>query len=100
VAPRKDGVLSSDELRWTLSDDRTNQTIHRRVFGVLRYLLKHRLELKRPVTYIDATNLTVNNRRAYIALADLYDAEVEACFSMCPSRSASAGTARETHRAG
>ncbi len=80
----KDGVLSSDELRWTLSDDRTNQTIHRRVFAVLRYLLRHRLELRRPVSYIDATNLTVNDRRGYIALADLYDAEVEAVFFDVP----------------
>jgi predicted kinase len=47
---------------------------------VLRHLLKYRLELGRPVTYVDATNLTVNDRRAFIKLAELYDADVEAVF--------------------
>ena len=52
-------ALSSDEIRRLLvGRSGANQNIHRRVFGVLRRLLKHRLELKRPVTYIDATNLT------------------------------------------
>ena len=73
-------ALSSDELRRLLSDDPTNQSIHHRVFSVLRGLLKHRLELGRPVTYIDATNLTPQERRPYIKLADLYDCGIEAVF--------------------
>lgn len=73
-------ALSSDEIRRLLADDPTNQTIHRRVFAVLRQLLKHRVELQRPVTYIDATNLTPYERRAYIKLADLYDCDIEAIF--------------------
>ncbi len=73
-------ALSSDELRRLLSDDATNQNIHHRVFSVLRNLLKHRLELRRPVTYIDATNLTRSERRPYIKLADVYDCDVEAVF--------------------
>jgi predicted kinase len=73
-------ALSSDEIRRLLSDDPTNQTIHRRVFAVLRQLLRHRVELQRPVTYIDATNLTPYERRPYIKLADLYDCEIEAIF--------------------
>jgi predicted kinase len=66
-------ALSSDEIRRLLSDDATNQTIHTRVFSVLRSLLRHRLELKRPVTYIDATNL-----------AKLYDCRMEAVFFDVP----------------
>jgi predicted kinase len=73
-------ALSSDELRRILSDDPENQNIHRRVFAVLRFLLKHRIELGRPVTYIDATNLMPWERRPYIAMAKLYDCEAEAVF--------------------
>ena len=77
-------ALSSDEIRRLLSDDATNQNIHRRVFAVLRQLLKHRLELQRPVSYIDATNLTPQERRPYIQLAGLYDCEIEAVFFDVP----------------
>ncbi|MGH9559212.1 MAG: AAA family ATPase [Bryobacteraceae bacterium] len=77
-------ALSSDEIRRLLSDDPANQAIHRRVFPVLRNLLKHRVELARPVTYIDATNLTERERRAYIKLAELYDCEIEAMFFDIP----------------
>src|SRR5258708_3424457 len=83
-ATGKDGVLSSDELRRLLADDPNNQTIHVRVFRMLRDLLKHRLELKRPFTCIDATNLTPVERRPYIKLAELYDAEIEAVFFDVP----------------
>jgi predicted kinase len=78
------GVLSSDALRELLADDPGNQNIHARVFRVLRDLLKHRLQLKRPVTYIDATNLTPYERRPYIKLAGLFDAEIEAVFFDVP----------------
>ena len=78
------GALSSDTLRELLADDPNNQNIHARVFRVMRELLKHRLELKRPVTYIDATNLTPKERRPYIKLADLYDCEIEAVFFDVP----------------
>jgi predicted kinase len=77
-------ALSSDEIRRLLSDDATNQTIHTRVFSVLRSLLRHRLELKRPVTYIDATNLTRAERRPYFKLAKLYDCRMEAVFFDVP----------------
>lgn len=77
-------VLSSDEIRRWISDDPANQNIHRRVFLVLRDLLKHRLQLRRPVTYIDATNLTPYERRPYISLAELYDCEIEAVFFDVP----------------
>ena len=76
--------LSSDEIRRLLSDDPANQNIHRRVFAVLRNLLKHRLELKRPLTFIDATNLTPYERRPYIKLAEIYDGDIEAVFFDVP----------------
>jgi predicted kinase len=78
------GVLSSDALRELLSDNPDNQSIHTRVFRVLRDLLKHRLELRRPITYVDATNLTPYERRPYVKLADLFDAEIEAVFFDVP----------------
>ena len=71
-------------MRELLSDDPENQSIHARVFRVIRDLLKQRLELKRPVTYVDATNLTAYERRPYIKLADLFDAEIEAVFFDVP----------------
>jgi predicted kinase len=77
-------VLSSDALRELLADDPDNQTIHARVFRVLRGLLKHRLELQRPVTYVDATNLTPYLRRPYVKLAGLFDADIEAVFFDVP----------------
>ena len=84
VTPGISGVLSSDAVRELLVDDANNQNIHARVFRVLRYVLKNRLELKRPVTYIDATNLTLKERRPYIKMADLLDAEIEAVFFDVP----------------
>lgn len=80
----KPGVLSSDALRELLADDPENQTIHARVFRVLRGLLKHRLELKRPVTYVDATNLTPYEREPYLKLAHSFDCRIEAVFFDVP----------------
>jgi predicted kinase len=84
VIPTVSGTLSSDALRGLLADDPDNQNIHALVFKVLRDLLRRRLELKRPVTYIDATNLTPRERRPYIKLAALFDAEIEAVFFDVP----------------
>jgi predicted kinase len=77
-------ALSSDAIRGLVSDDPTNQSIHRRVFATLRYLLRQRLELRRPVTYIDATNLTPGERRAYIRMGELNGCDVEAIFFDVP----------------
>ena len=77
-------TLSSDALRGVLIDDPTNQTIHRRVFAAMRYLLRHRLELGRPVTFIDSTHLTPRERRPYLKMADLYDCDIEAVFFDVP----------------
>ena len=60
----------------------------------MRYLLKQRIELQRPVTYIDATNLTRRDRRPFIALARKHGCEIEALFfdiplDVCKARNSS-----------
>ena len=80
----KQSVLSSDEIRRLLRDDETDQTIHRVVFKTLRDLLRRRLELGVPVTYIDATNLTRRERRPYIKIALSYGCQAEAIFFDTP----------------
>ena len=77
-------ALSSDRIRGLLADDETNQTIHDRVFQTVRYLLRQRLEIGRPVTYIDATNLTIEDRRPYLELGRSHGCEVEAVFFDVP----------------
>jgi predicted kinase len=78
------GALSSDAIRRLLADDETDQTIHDRVFQTMRYLLRHRLALGRPVTYIDATNLTPEERRQYIGVGRSYGCELEALYFDVP----------------
>jgi len=77
-------ALSSDAIRGLLADDPTDQTIHARVFATLRHMLRQRLALGRPLTYIDATNLTPRERRAYVRMGELYGAAVEAVFFDVP----------------
>ena len=77
-------AISSDEIRRLLTDDATNQAIHRQVFAVVRQLVRRRLELGMPVTYVDATNLVPKERRPYIKLAELYGADTEALFFDVP----------------
>src|SRR5579871_5024727 len=72
--------LSSDTIRGWLVDDVTDQTIHDRVFQTLRYVLRQRLALGRPVTYVDATNLTPQERAPYIGIGKSYGCDVEAVF--------------------
>jgi predicted kinase len=76
--------LSSDGIRQLLADDATDQTIHERVFETLRYLLRQRLALARPVTYIDATNLTPQERQPYIAIGAENGCAVEALYFDAP----------------
>lgn len=76
--------LSSDAIRKLLADDETDQTIHDRVFQTLRYVLRHRLALRRPVTYIDATNLTPEERQPYIGIGKSHGCELEAVFFDAP----------------
>ncbi|HWB99877.1 MAG TPA: AAA family ATPase [Bryobacteraceae bacterium] len=76
--------LSSDEVRLLLADDATDQTIHVRVFLTLRYLLRHRLAIGRPVTYIDATHLTPEERQPYLAIGRAFGCDVEALYFDVP----------------
>jgi predicted kinase len=78
------GGLSSDAIRKLLADDETDQTIHAQVFQTLRYLLEQRIQLGRPVTYVDATNLTPDERRPYIDIARAYGCEIDAIFFDAP----------------
>ncbi len=77
-------VLSSDAVRLLLADDETDQTIHSRVFATIRYLLVQRLEIHRPVTYIDATHLTRAERKPYLEIAAEHGVEIEAVFFNTP----------------
>jgi predicted kinase len=67
-----------------LADDETDQSIHDTVFQTLRYLLRQRLALGRPVTYIDATNLTPQERSPYIGIGKSYGCMVEAVYFDVP----------------
>jgi predicted kinase len=78
-------AISSDRIRGWLMDDETDQTVHNRVFGLVRNLLRQRLELRRPVTCIDATNITRRERRPYIITALRYGALPEAVFFDVPA---------------
>ena len=85
--------LSSDAIRRLLADDETDQTINHRVFQTLRYLLRQRIAAGRSVTYIDATNLTPDERRPYILIGKRCGCEVEALFfdvslDVCMARNA------------
>lgn len=86
-------ALSSDGLRKLLLDDEDDQSANRTVFLVLRWLLRKRLALKRPATYIDATHLSSWERRPYMHLARLHGCDVEALwfdepFELCLERNA------------
>jgi len=86
-------AISSDAIRLQLVDDEADQTIHTQVFTTVRYLLEQRLALKRPVTYIDATNLTRRDRRAFLDVARKNGARPEALWfdvplEICKSRNA------------
>lgn len=81
AAKQKLPVLSSDAIRAVLADDERDQSIHKRVFATIRYLLRHRIQIGRPVTCIDATHLTPWERRPYLKLAGC---RVEAVFFNVP----------------
>ena len=76
--------LSSDAVRGLLADDETDQTIHERVFQTVRYLLRQRIAIGRPATYIDATNLRPEERRPYLDIGQQFGCEVEAVFFDVP----------------
>jgi predicted kinase len=84
VGHQEGGVLSSDAVRLLLADNEDDQTIHVQVFSTLRFLLRQRLRIGRPVTYIDATHLTPAERLPYIKIARAHGCQIESVFFNVP----------------
>ncbi|HLW88818.1 MAG TPA: AAA family ATPase [Terriglobales bacterium] len=76
--------LSSDLLRALLFDDPTEQRFQDLIFSNLRSMLKARLIARRPMNYVDATNLTPQERQGWIKLAKDYGYEVQAVLFDVP----------------
>src|SRR5437667_4423710 len=76
--------LSSDMLRTLLFDDPAEQRFQDLVFSNLRSMLKARLIARRPMNYVDATNLTPQERHNWIKLAKDFGYEVHAVFFDVP----------------
>ncbi len=76
--------LSSDLLRQLLFDDPEEQRYQDLVFVNLRSMLKARLIAKRPMNYVDATNLTPHDRRNWIKLAKDFGYDVQGVFFDVP----------------
>lgn len=76
--------LSSDLLRTLLFDDATEQRFQDLVFSNLRSMLKARLIARRPMNYVDATNLSPHERHTWIKMARDYGYEAQAVFFDVP----------------
>ena len=76
--------LSSDLLRALLFDDPTEQRFQDLIFSNLRSMLRARLIARRPMNYVDATNLTPHERHGWVKLAKDYGYEVQAVFFDVP----------------
>lgn len=77
--------LSTDMLRSLLFDDATEQRFQDLVFSNLRSMLKARLIARRPLNYVDATNLTPQERHSWIKLAKDFGYEVQAVYFDVPA---------------
>lgn len=76
--------LSSDMIRAMLFDDPTEQRFQDLVFSNLRSMLRARLVARRPLNYVDATNLTPHDRASWIKLAKDFGYEVQAVYFDVP----------------
>jgi len=76
--------LSSDLLRNILFDDVEEQRYQGLVFSTLRSLLRARLIAHMPANYVDATNLSIHERRQWIKMAKSFGYEVQAVFFDVP----------------
>ena len=83
---RRRGVtpLSSDLLRNILFDDVEEQRYQGLVFSTLRSLLRARLIARMPWNYVDATNLSIHERRQWIKMSKSFGYEVQAVFFVVP----------------
>ena len=77
-------ALSSDLLRALLFDDANEQRFQDLVFSNLRSMLKARLIARRPLSYVDATNLTPQERHGWIKLAKDFQYDVQAVYFDVP----------------
>ena len=71
-------------LRALLFEDPTEQRFQDLIFSNLRSMLKARLIARRPMNYVDATNLTPHERNGWVKLAKDYGYEVQAVFFDVP----------------
>ncbi len=76
--------LSSDMLRAILFDDPTEQRFQDLIFSNLRSMLRARLIARRPLNYVDTTNLTPQERQNWIKLAKDYGYEIQAVYFDVP----------------
>jgi len=76
--------LSSDLLRGILFDDVEEQRYQGLVFSTLRSMLRARLIAHMPWNYVDATNLSIHERRQWIKMAKSFGYEVHAVFFDVP----------------
>jgi predicted kinase len=67
-----------------LFDDAQEQRFQDLVFSNLRSMLKARLIARRPLNYVDATNLTPQERQGWIKMAKDYGYEVQAVYFDVP----------------
>jgi predicted kinase len=95
---RKHGItpLSSDQLRLLLADDENEQRFQTEIFQVLHDLLRMRLDLGRPLSYVDATNFRREFRISFLEIAWERRCEIEALFfdvplEVCLARNAERG---------
>lgn len=76
--------LSSDLVRQVLFDDPAEQRFQDLVFSNLRSMLRARLIARRPLNYLDATNLTPHDRHSWIKLAKDFGYEPQAVYFDVP----------------
>jgi predicted kinase len=95
---QKHGItpLSSDQLRLLLADDENEQRFQTEIFRALHHLLRLRLDLGRPVSYVDATNFRREFRLSFLEIARERRCEIEALFfdvplEVCLARNAARG---------
>jgi predicted kinase len=83
---RSQGIspLATDHLRLLLADDEDEQGFQNQVFRTLRSLIETRLEIQRPITHVDATNLVIESRAPFFEIAKRTNSLMEAVYFDVP----------------